>query len=270
MRHTVARGCRGSLRAMRGPAGHYYSPLPSREGVQAHSERPAARPRQLPGIALNEEGQLALLKRLESYYGELPFPRDKSPGRRYFFENPMYSYSDAICLYAMIRHVRPRRIIEVGSGYSSCVTLDANELFFGNEIVCTFIEPYPQLLQSLLKPGDRGRIEIIAPRWTPENRPVVDGSNPASGRAPQARVFYSGPGRECKPPEAGGELKAACRGDVRIGPAARSWLLGPLRRSPSSGRRLTRRSGRCGAACASSEARRSGRGRGGGAGRGER
>ncbi len=31
------------------------------------------------------------------------------------------------------------------------------------------------------------------PRWTPENRPVVDGSKPASGRAPQARVFYSGP-----------------------------------------------------------------------------
>jgi putative transposase len=30
------------------------------------------------------------------------------------------------------------------------------------------------------------------PRWTPENRPVVDGSNPASGRAPRARVFYSG------------------------------------------------------------------------------
>jgi len=30
------------------------------------------------------------------------------------------------------------------------------------------------------------------PRWTPENRPVVDGSKPASGAAPQARVFYSG------------------------------------------------------------------------------
>jgi hypothetical protein len=31
------------------------------------------------------------------------------------------------------------------------------------------------------------------PRWTPENRPVVDGSKPASARAaPQARVFYRG------------------------------------------------------------------------------
>ena len=29
------------------------------------------------------------------------------------------------------------------------------------------------------------------PRWTPENRPVVDGSKPASGAgAPSVRVFY--------------------------------------------------------------------------------
>lgn len=86
------------------------------------------------------------------------------PGRRYFFENPAYSYSDAICLYGMIRHVRPRRIIEVGSGYSSCVTLDTNELFFDNRIACTFIEPFPDLLRSLMKPDDVDRVEIIASR----------------------------------------------------------------------------------------------------------
>lgn len=31
-----------------------------------------------------------------------------------------------------------------------------------------------------------------APRWTPQIRPVVDGSKPASGEPPQARVFYLG------------------------------------------------------------------------------
>src|SRR5439155_25405751 len=32
---------------------------------------------------------------------------------------------------------------------------------------------------------------IVVPRWTPENRPVVDGAKPASEVAPsQARVFY--------------------------------------------------------------------------------
>jgi hypothetical protein len=61
----------------------------------------------------------------------------------------------------MIRHLQPKRIIEVGSGYSSCVTLDTNELFLDNSVSCTFIEPYPQLLQSLLKEGDAEKINIV-------------------------------------------------------------------------------------------------------------
>jgi hypothetical protein len=144
-------------------AGHYYSPIPSREQIRADAQPLAtARPRQIPGIDLKEEEQLALLEELKVFYRELPFPKKKIPGRRYFFENPAYSYSDAICLYGMLRHVRPRRIIEVGSGYSSCVTLDTNELFFDNRIACTFIEPFPALLHSLIEPGDRARVEIIA------------------------------------------------------------------------------------------------------------
>ena len=34
----------------------------------------------------------------------------------------------------MIRHYRPKRIVEVGSGFSSAVMLDTNELFFNNNI----------------------------------------------------------------------------------------------------------------------------------------
>jgi len=61
----------------------------------------------------------------------------------------------------MIRHAHPKRIIEVGSGYSSCVTLDTNEIYFNNAIKCTFVDPFPDLLLSVLKQGDTARIEII-------------------------------------------------------------------------------------------------------------
>jgi hypothetical protein len=64
----------------------------------------------------------------------------------------------------MIRHLRPRRIIEIGSGHSSCVTLDTNERFFGDSIATTFIEPYPELLLSLVTPRDRERIKLIPMR----------------------------------------------------------------------------------------------------------
>lgn len=144
------------------PADHFYSPFPSREQIRANAERLSGPPpRELPGIALNETGQLAVLEDLKRFYRELPFSAKRVSDRRYFFDNPAYSYSDAICLYGMIRRARPARIIEVGSGYSSCVILDTNELFFDNRIQCTFIEPYPGLLRSLIKPNDHNRVEIV-------------------------------------------------------------------------------------------------------------
>jgi len=81
---------------------------------------------------------------------------------RYFYANRYYQYSDAICLYSMIRHLRTKRIIEVGSGFSSAVMLDTNELFFSNAVVCTFIDPDPRRLSTLLRDADRDRIEIVA------------------------------------------------------------------------------------------------------------
>ncbi|MBD2206525.1 class I SAM-dependent methyltransferase [Calothrix sp. FACHB-1219] len=145
------------------PPGHYYSPIPSIEEIKLKEQEIFDElNRELPGIDLNEAEQLALFDKFQQYYQQLPFAENKQEGLRYFFENPAYSYSDAICLYCMIRYAQPKKIIEVGSGYSSCVTLDVNELYFQNEISCTFIEPYPELLLSLIKDSDIDKIEIIA------------------------------------------------------------------------------------------------------------
>jgi predicted O-methyltransferase YrrM len=143
--------------------GHFYSPIPSLSQVRANEARLfGPPPRTLPGVDLRETEQLALLPELARYYREQPFAPERIPPRRYGFENPSYSYCDALFLYGMIRHARPRRILEIGSGHSSCVSLDTNELFFENRIQCTFVEPYPELLRSLLRPGDEDRIRILA------------------------------------------------------------------------------------------------------------
>ncbi len=147
------------------PPGHFYSPIPSLDEVrrdEAHLF--GALPRQFPDLDLHERKQLELLASLRLYYPEQPFPHHKTPDRRYFFQNEMYSYSDAIFLYCIIRHLRPRRIIEIGSGYSSAATLDTNELFFDNRIQCTFIDPCPDRLRSILKQEDKERIEVIPSR----------------------------------------------------------------------------------------------------------
>jgi hypothetical protein len=116
------------------------------------------------GLDLHETEQLKLLNDFIAYYKEMPFQSEKLEGFRYYFENPAYSYSDAILLHCMIRFLKPKRLIEVGSGYSSCMTLDTNELFFSGSIATTFIEPYPELFMSLIKDTDRNKISIIPSR----------------------------------------------------------------------------------------------------------
>jgi predicted O-methyltransferase YrrM len=149
------------------PPGHYFSPIPSIPEIRLQENElwPSERNlRTLGGIDWNEENQLKLLETFKKYYKDLPFEAQKARRLRYFYRNPSYSYSDAIFLYCFIRHLKPKRIIEVGSGYSSCLMIDTNEIHFQGSIALTCIEPYPKLLKSLISKRDCDTIQIIDKR----------------------------------------------------------------------------------------------------------
>jgi predicted O-methyltransferase YrrM len=131
------------------PPGHFYSPIPSLEDIQR--TEPSAYHEQHFGINLRASEQLELLKRLAVYYPEIPFPETQSSSSRYYYQNDFFSYGDAIALYALLRKVQPQRVIEVGSGFSSAVMLDTNDSFLDQSVQFTFIEPYPDRLNQLLK-----------------------------------------------------------------------------------------------------------------------
>jgi len=143
--------------------GGFYSPIPSLEEINGYNFNNSL-PDVLPGIDLNVNEQLNLLDSFEPFYNELPFTDKKSEGIRYYYKNGSYSYSDAIFLYFMIRYLKPKKLIEVGSGFSSSVSLDTNERFMGKSIDFIFIEPYPALLKSLLKKNDKENITIYKKR----------------------------------------------------------------------------------------------------------
>jgi predicted O-methyltransferase YrrM len=145
------------------PAGHFYSPIVSLDEVRKDQDRifSAKIPAIIPGIDLNEQGQLALLKVFEGLYATINFPEHKTEDFRYCYQNPAYSYSDAIVLHCMMRHLRPRKIVEVGSGYSSCMMLDTNDRFLDGATTLTFLDPYPQLLKSLMWPADLEKHKIL-------------------------------------------------------------------------------------------------------------
>ena len=144
------------------PPGHYYSPIVNVPQIKEKEDVLwGKKVDQIKGIRFNDQEQLQLLKDLSHYYQELPFTEQQTDELRYYFNNTFYSYTDAIVLYAMIRHYKPKNIIELGSGFSSAVMMDVNEKFFSNTINLTFIEPYPKRLNSLLKEEDSKRHKII-------------------------------------------------------------------------------------------------------------
>lgn len=112
------------------PSGHFYSPIANTKEIEEGIAHRSYEPSDLVGIDLRLESQRTLLKEFAKLYTELPFTESKQPHLRYYFDNPAYCHSDGICLYSMIRHLRPQRIIEVGSGFSSALMHDVRELFF--------------------------------------------------------------------------------------------------------------------------------------------
>ena len=145
------------------PPGHFYSPIPSDEEIAAHAEFDWGA-EALAGIDLRAEAQLELLERFAAGYADIPFTAQPTDGLRYHYENPNYSYADAIFLVSMLRELRPRRFIEVGSGDSSCALLDANDRFFEGSLELTFIEPYADYLRSLLSAEEAQRLRLLESR----------------------------------------------------------------------------------------------------------
>jgi hypothetical protein len=143
------------------PPGHFYSPHPDLDEYEARVERLLDPQSEPAGIDLHEADQLELLEALGAFVAEARFPDHRDGSTRYWFDNPAYAWSDGIVLHAMLRHLRPRRVIEVGSGYSSAMLLDTVDGWLGGDTDVTFVEPYPELLHSLLRPEDPARVTII-------------------------------------------------------------------------------------------------------------
>jgi hypothetical protein len=145
------------------PSGHFYSAVPDRNELSRRKADVFERdPAVILGVDLRNDAQWALLDELQPHVASMPFTDRPHGESRYGFINDAFSYSDGMFLHLMLRHLQPQRIIEVGSGHSSACTLDTIDGFLSSSTHCTFIEPYDQLLRSLMRLGDTDRVEILA------------------------------------------------------------------------------------------------------------
>src|ERR1019366_4866422 len=121
---------------------HYYEPLFTYNDVNLTK-------RQLTAIDFNLPKQLELLSQFTYQQELLDIPFDRPSSRSsFYYNNGSYVAGDAEFLYSMVRHLRPKRILEVGSGNSTLIVRQALErnLRSNPQDTCehTCIEPYEQ------------------------------------------------------------------------------------------------------------------------------
>lgn len=106
---------------------------------------------------MREEEQLTLMSKLAEHWTGVP--DEPIEGWR-FRSSWFFGHGDACIYHALLRTLRPARVVEVGSGFTSALALDTRERYLP-ELQLTFIEPYPERLYGLLSQDDRRACEII-------------------------------------------------------------------------------------------------------------
>jgi hypothetical protein len=130
------------------PDGHFYSPVVDTAAVAERRDAiwPAAP--KIAGIDFNDAGHVHVLTELfPRFIGDYDYAEHEHadlPGEAFYTQNSQFSWLDARALFVLLRAWRPRRIIEVGSGFSSLLIADVNRRWFGGGIDFTCIEPFPR------------------------------------------------------------------------------------------------------------------------------
>lgn len=139
------------------PAGHFYSPIVDVKDVfERRVEIWPERPRHL-GIDFDDASHRAILSEVfPKYISDYDYPdrldEPEEPGR-FYTENPAFSWLDSRSLFVLLREWRPRRLIEVGGGFSTLLAADVNTRFLSGSVEMTCIEPYPEPFLQQSVPG---------------------------------------------------------------------------------------------------------------------
>ncbi|MEM0203274.1 MAG: class I SAM-dependent methyltransferase [Archaeoglobaceae archaeon] len=141
----------------------YYSPIPEMKKLRDEIWKQEY---DLIGINMNEEFQLRLLQEFSLLYGKEfnGLPLNKTSELRYYVYNGNFESVDGEIYYSMIRYFKPKRIIEVGAGFSTLLAIEAlmknKEEGYDCELIA--IEPYPsEILKEAFRTHRSLRLKLI-------------------------------------------------------------------------------------------------------------
>ncbi len=134
---------------------HFYWPIPD---LRVLRRRRWPEPTLPSGVEFNLPRHVEFLKgTLSAYLNECSFPEEPGPEPYAFhFNNGLFESVDAEIAYCMVRHFKPRRIVEIGGGFSTRLLATAvleNCKQTGTVCELTTIEPFPDRLLTKGFPG---------------------------------------------------------------------------------------------------------------------
>ena len=142
---------------------HFYEPIPDTRTLKDDLWEKQS---ELVGIGMNEKSQIDLLSLFSSKFKKEyeNFPRNEtSILYQYYVDNRGFESVDGEILYCMIRHFKPKRFIEIGSGNSTYLSAQAilknKEEDNAYECELVAIEPYPN---DILKAGFPGLSKLVS------------------------------------------------------------------------------------------------------------
>jgi hypothetical protein len=141
------------------PPGHFYSPVVDPIRMREREDKIWSE-RALPlAIDFSVQQQLRLLDDLKPHINTIDYPKSKPVTETtYFYDNDQFPVLDAEFLHLALMHFKPKRVIEVGSGFSSLITARVNSEYLEHSVEFVCVEPYPR---EFLKRGFSGLSNLV-------------------------------------------------------------------------------------------------------------
>lgn len=147
---------------------HFYSPIPDTRDLD---DRADVMPSHTPGLDLRFGQQLNLLNQLGPLAeATAEWPTYSERGALLARDNDAFGGLDTQVYFALLRHFRPHRVLEVGAGFSTLVALSALSSVPDSRLVS--VDPWPR--DFLLADGTAVEAARQAGQWQLICQPVQD------------------------------------------------------------------------------------------------
>lgn len=137
--------------------GHFYSPVVNPSDLIPRQEEIWCENPVIQGIDFNQEYHQEVLTeffpKYTSQYKYVEKEEETQSDTEYYTQNSQFSWLDSRTLFVLLNQWKPKRVIEVGSGFSSLLTAHVNHNHLNDSIEFSCIEPYPREFLKKKIPG---------------------------------------------------------------------------------------------------------------------